>query len=384
MRVLIAEDEVLVRQVLGELVSGAEDMELVGRAKDAGEAIALAQSHAPDVVLLDYKMPEGGGPRAAAEISRTCPDAAIVALSAYDDMGAVLDMLRHGASGYLVKGTPTGQILDAIRRSAKGDVVLSPSVTAGVIKELMAALDSSESMARELRHLDETKSELIQTLAHELRTPVTIIQGSAGILVGRGADLDPAAAQQLSSNIAKGTARLTRLAGNIAVAASMEHGGTGLSVCPVLVSEIVADAAAQFSSDCERILVGAVEDGKVWADCKLAVHALVAVIENALALSPADQMVEVEVDRHDGKMIFKVSDRGPGVPSQTKDAIFRAFTQGDGSTTRRHEGLGIGLYLARLIVEAHQGTVHCLDRPGGGAIFTLEFPADPVSWGESE
>jgi signal transduction histidine kinase len=98
-------------------------------------------------------------------------------------------------------------------------------------------------------------------------------------------------------------------------------------------------------------------------------------VENALALSPDDEPVEIAVRRAGVDVEIAVSDRGPGVPEGKAQVIFDAFTQTDSSTTRRHEGLGIGLYLAQRIVRAHGGRIAVEPRPGGGSTFVVAFPA---------
>jgi DNA-binding NarL/FixJ family response regulator len=180
--VLIAEDEQSVRDALADLITTEHSLDLVGAAEDADQAIEIARAHHPDVALLDVKMPGGGGPRASRQIRELSPQTRVVALSAYEDRTTVLEMLRAGAAGYLVKGTSAGEIVEAIRRSVRGQASLSTEVTAEVIHELVELLDRSERMARELRDLDRTKSELIQVLSHELMTPITVIQGAAGTI----------------------------------------------------------------------------------------------------------------------------------------------------------------------------------------------------------
>jgi EAL domain-containing protein (putative c-di-GMP-specific phosphodiesterase class I) len=147
-RVLIAEDEVAVRAALAELISAEEGFQLVGAAGDAEEAISVAAQVLPDVALVDVKMPGGGGQRAAREIRSTSPDTRVIALSAYDDRGTVFEMLRAGASGYLVKGVPAGEILETIRRAMRGQGMLSAQVTADVIDELAGQLERQEQAMR--------------------------------------------------------------------------------------------------------------------------------------------------------------------------------------------------------------------------------------------
>lgn len=145
-RVLIAEDEPTVRDALSDLIRREGDLELVGAAADAFQAIELARVHQPDVALVDVKMP-GGGAQAARGIRVLCPQTRITAVSAYDDRGSVLEMLGAGAAGYLVKGTPAGEILEAIRSSARGHGALSQEVTADVIRTLAGQLKREEFQA---------------------------------------------------------------------------------------------------------------------------------------------------------------------------------------------------------------------------------------------
>ena len=158
-RVLVAEDEEAVREALVDLLTSDAAIDVVGSAKDADEAIEMAASSKPDVALVDVKMPGGGGVRAAREIRANSPQTHVVALSAYEDRRTVLEMLRAGAVGYVVKGTSADEILRTIRRSLRGQGSLSVEVTADVIRELVALLDRSEALSRDLQELDSTKSE---------------------------------------------------------------------------------------------------------------------------------------------------------------------------------------------------------------------------------
>jgi EAL domain-containing protein (putative c-di-GMP-specific phosphodiesterase class I)/CheY-like chemotaxis protein len=140
-RVLIAEDDATVRSALSDLLAADREIELVGMAQDAEEAIQIALRTRPSVVLCDVRMPAGGGQRATTEIRARSPRTSILALSALDDRATVVEMLQAGAVGYLVKGAPADEILDAIRRASRGESILSSKVTGEVIKELVGQLE---------------------------------------------------------------------------------------------------------------------------------------------------------------------------------------------------------------------------------------------------
>lgn len=105
-RVLVADDDAVIRDALSELIEGRSGLVLVGAVADAPSAIALAASSRPDVAVLDYKMP-GGGAYAAREIIRLSPGTAVLCLSAYGDPGTESKMRNAGASGFLIKGAST-------------------------------------------------------------------------------------------------------------------------------------------------------------------------------------------------------------------------------------------------------------------------------------
>jgi signal transduction histidine kinase len=379
-RVLIAEDEPAVREALVDLVSSDDAMEVVGAASNADEAIDLARSERPDVALVDVKMPAGGGVRATREILRESPQTHVVALSAYEDRRTVLEMLRAGVVGYMVKGTPAEEILYTVRRSMRGQGSLSVEVTADVIHELTSLLERSEGLARELQELNRTKSELIQILSHELFTPITTIQGFAATLAEHGDRMQAQDMDDLLEGVSGASNRIKRLVGNLAAASRLDREGVEVSTRPIVVRDLVERAASEFPGSGRRLCLpedpGAL-DRKIWADVDLAGRALVAVLENALGLS-VDEPVDIELRSRgvdDDEIAIVVLDRGPGIPDELRERIFHAFTQADASTTRTHEGLGIGLYLARRIMGAHGGSIHAARRDGGGSEVTLVFPA---------
>jgi EAL domain-containing protein (putative c-di-GMP-specific phosphodiesterase class I)/CheY-like chemotaxis protein len=151
-RVLIADDEATVRDALGDLIRSDPSLELVGAGADAREAADLAESARPDVALLDVRMP-GGGVSAARAIRTRSPRTRILALSASGSADSVLDMLRAGAAGYLVKGEMPAAILEAIHRVAQGRSPLSDEIAHGVVRDLSARLqaDSAEVEAHRER-----------------------------------------------------------------------------------------------------------------------------------------------------------------------------------------------------------------------------------------
>jgi DNA-binding NarL/FixJ family response regulator len=139
-RVLLADDQVLVRAGFRLLLESAGDIAVIGEAANGGVAVALTREHAPDVVLMDLHMPEVDGVTATRLIAGDPRLAAtkVVVLTTFDDDETVFAALRAGASGFLVKDVEPEELLQAVRVVARGDALLSPSVTRGVISAFTA------------------------------------------------------------------------------------------------------------------------------------------------------------------------------------------------------------------------------------------------------
>lgn len=143
-RVLVVDDHPVVRSGIVALVGSADDIEVVGQAGDGGEAVRLAVALNPDIVLMDLRMPVLDGDEATAAIIATAPRIRVIVLTTYESDDAILRAIEKGASGYLLKAAPEGEILAGIRSVARGDVALAPSIAAMLVRRVAAAPSASD------------------------------------------------------------------------------------------------------------------------------------------------------------------------------------------------------------------------------------------------
>ncbi|MBJ7328756.1 MAG: PAS domain S-box protein [Solirubrobacteraceae bacterium] len=161
-RVLVADDERPLRDAIRELIDSDLACEVVGTAGDAEEALSLAREHDPDVVMVDVRMPHGGGQRVAEELQLSSPRTRVLVLSAYADRTTVVTMMRAGAIGYLVKGASSSEILEAVHRAARGQASLSAELAAGVIDTMSGDIAEQRASEQLLRHSEEQTRGLLE------------------------------------------------------------------------------------------------------------------------------------------------------------------------------------------------------------------------------
>lgn len=137
-RVLVVDDHPVVRSGLAGMLTVEDDLEVVGEAGDGEEAVARVAALAPDVVLMDLRMPRLDGVGATARILVAHPDTRVLVLTTYDTDADILRAVEAGATGYLLKDTPRVQLVDAVRAAARGETVLAPAVAARLVSRLRA------------------------------------------------------------------------------------------------------------------------------------------------------------------------------------------------------------------------------------------------------
>jgi len=164
-RILLADDQSLFREALRMLISSQADLEVVGEAANGAEAVKLADSFRPNVVLMDLQMPVMNGVAATRQLHSTQPDCHVIALTTFDGDEYIFDCLRAGAVGYLLKDAPSEILFAAIRAAARGESFLQPSVTTRVLAEFTRLSDQPVASVTLVEPLSDREHEILRLIA---------------------------------------------------------------------------------------------------------------------------------------------------------------------------------------------------------------------------
>jgi DNA-binding NarL/FixJ family response regulator len=167
-RVLIADDEAIVRDGLRAIVELEPDLEVVAEAADGAEAVELARDHSPDVALVDIRMPNVDGIEATRRLGALPSPPRVLVLTTFDHNEYVYEAMKSGASGFLLKDVRRGQLTDAIRKVVDGDTLVAPAITRRLIEEFCRRLSRDDARRKELAGLTPRELEVLTLIGQGL------------------------------------------------------------------------------------------------------------------------------------------------------------------------------------------------------------------------
>jgi DNA-binding NarL/FixJ family response regulator len=175
-RVLLAEDQTLMRQGLRTILELEPGFAVVGEASDGQEAVERALALRPDVVLMDVQMPRVSGVQATARLASALPAARVIILTTFDYDEYVFDGIKAGARGYLLKDTPANELLAAIRKVHAGESIIQPSVATRMIAEFSRRQDGAAGSQPQYEPISEREREVLRLLADGLSNREIAVQ----------------------------------------------------------------------------------------------------------------------------------------------------------------------------------------------------------------
>ena len=361
--------------------------------RDAATAIAQILVEAPDLVVCDLHMPDGGGLGVIQALAPLNPPPPVIVLSGDDELTAVLEAVRAGAFDYVVKNSDLwGAVRPAVDRATRHAAVLAENrrLAAELDRQLVelahevATRRVAEDALRVARdHAvagNRSKSAFLAGMSHELRTPLNAIIGYAELLSEESDASDPTH-RDLQSILSAGR-HLLSLVNDVLDLAKIEAGNIQLDLATTALSPLLADVGSTIRPLAARrgnvfvVVCRATVD--FYTDEVKLRQCLLNLLGNAAKFTEKGQ-ITLEVDEvgdaSSGRALtFAVCDTGIGMTPEQASRVFQAFEQADTSTTRKYGGTGLGLTITRHLAQALGGTLAVTSEVGRGSTFTLRLP----------
>ena len=365
--VLVIDDEESVVNALSEYLSirGYD----VQTALNSRQALGLVHEREFSIVVCDLRLPDMNGVELLDHVLDVDPETVFIIMTGYASVQSAVDALRKGAYDYVVKPFSMYE--------------LEKTMKLGVEKRRLAKENVELShLMRKLIEIDQIKSNIISTVSHEFRTPLMSLKGYLTMISGAAVDGQPLGDNEtkwlkaMNNNLG----RLEMLILNLLLMTEANAGGIIISDDEIDLSKVIEESIARLDALSKTKEINIAFDEKQRAtmrgDAEKIGVAITNLIENAIKFNMEDGRVEVGLSQTadpDGVRIA-VLDTGIGIPDEKISTIFDSFTQVDMTHTRRFAGAGLGLPVAKAIVEAHGGRIDVASKPGTGSTFYIWLP----------
>ncbi|MCP3138337.1 ATP-binding protein [Pyxidicoccus xibeiensis] len=371
--ILVADDNADMRTYLTRLLSPHGKVEAVS---DGARALAAAQADPPDLILSDVMMPGmtglelvralRGNPR-----TQTIP---VVLLSARAGEEATIEGLKSGADEYLVKPFSANELLARVNAQ-----LMVSHLRRQAVQSERAHAEQATRLLAEAERATRSREETLAIVSHDLRAPLSSISAATELLQrSLGQDERDASRRKHADAILRSVGRMNRLVGDLLDLASIDAGSLSLEPRPHAAEALVQEVREAFEAQAAEKGISLrleVSPGlpPVPCDKERILQVLGNLLSNALKFTPPGGSVRVRVmsEPGTGDVRFSVTDTGPGIPPEARPHIFDRYWH---AAQKRREGHGLGLSIAKGIVEGHGGRIQLERLPGAGSTFSFSLP----------
>ena len=232
---------------------------------------------------------------------------------------------------------------------------------------------------------EQLRANLLRSISHDLRTPLTSISGNADFLLSNAEKITDEKKVELYRNIYDDSIWLINLVENILSVTRIENGTMKINLQTELLDDIVNEAlkhTLRHSHNHAIIFKNPDDIIMVKADSRLLVQVFVNIIDNAVKYTPEGSEIVISAALRNHKAVVSIADNGPGIPDEAKDKIFKMFYTAASTVSDSRRGMGIGLSLCKSIITAHGGTIAVSDNKPHGTVFTFTLPAEEINLSE--
>ena len=292
---------------------------------------------------------------------------------------------KTNSTVYLIK-TSAKIYGSVVMEGAEALEAFENSVLLSILGECALALENMRNAkekeeAKLLAENEKLRANLLRSISHDLRTPLTAISGNAGMLLSEGDNLPSDTRNRMYSDIADDAAWLSNLVENLLAVTRIEEGRMKLNTQPQLVEEIVSEALQHISRKISEHSLTVVHRNELLlakCDARLIVQVLINLVDNAVKYTPVSSHITVETWLERGFAVISVGDDGPGISDGEKERVFQMFYTGSNPIADSRRSLGLGLSLCRTIITAHGGEITVSDNVPSGTVFTFTIPSGEV------
>lgn len=260
------------------------------------------------------------------------------------------------------------------------------SVLLSILGECAMALENSLNakemeVAKLQAEQEKLRANLLRSISHDLRTPLTSISGNAGMLLSDLEKLDNDTIRQMCGDIYDDSAWLTNLVENLLAVTKIKEGRMELKMQPHLIEEIVAEALLHISRKQEEHTITVHHENELLlakCDARLIIQVIINLVDNAIKYTPGGSHITITTKQNEQHTEISVADNGAGIPDSEKEKIFQMFYSGSNPIADCRRSLGLGLSLCKSIITAHGGEITVSDNTPVGTIFTFTIPSGEV------
>lgn len=228
---------------------------------------------------------------------------------------------------------------------------------------------------------EQLRSNLLRSISHDLRTPLTTISGDASLLCGQYGQLSEDKAKELLSDISDNAEWLLNSVENLLSVTRIEDGRMNIQMHPESVDEVISEALSHITDRSKQHTIHYRQNDELLLakmDVRLILQVIINLVDNALKYTPKDSVIDVWSYRQDGYIYIAVADNGPGIADEEKEKLFDMFYTTSFGTADGRRGLGLGLPLCRMIIHVHGGEITVRDNVPHGTIFTFTLPKEEI------
>lgn len=255
-----------------------------------------------------------------------------------------------------------------------------------ILNEGAMALEKEASISKKREveikaNQEELRANLLRSISHDLRTPLTSISGNAGVLLDSSDRLSNERKIEIYSDIYEDSMWLIDLVENLLSITRIENGNIQINKEVELINEIILEAMHHISKDsADHIIQLDLSDDFIFVriDARLIMQVIINIVNNAIKYTPKGSMIKVTTKRINQFLSLEISDNGEGIPDDQKDKLFEMFYTCNNLNGDSRRGLGLGLALCKSIIEAHDGNIKIIDNYPKGSIFVISLPLEEV------